>query len=196
MKKLMVAVAAAMLGIAVNAAAVTWSASEILINGDAGEWTGTFAPSGWSVYVFDSSITGYAAMQTAMTAAATDTTSFEALLATASASPVTTGDNGSFIANGSSTVTGTLTGYAVILDAASLAQAQWAFLVEENSKAVGSVGTQLVLSNTEGGWDPGYIGATGYGSAGNGWYAIPEPTSGLLLVVGGALLALRRRRLA
>ena len=35
-------------------------------------------------------------------------------------------------------------------------------------------------------------GTTAYGSA--GWYAIPEPTSGLLMLLGMAGLALRRRR--
>ena len=35
-------------------------------------------------------------------------------------------------------------------------------------------------------------GTTAYGSA--GWYAVPEPTSGLLMLLGMAGLALRRRR--
>lgn len=35
---------------------------------------------------------------------------------------------------------------------------------------------------------------TAYNVAGLTWTAVPEPTSGLLLLVGGALLALRRRR--
>ena len=193
MKKLMIAAAAMMLGIAANAAAVTWSCSEMLINGDAGEWEGTFASSGWKVYAFDSSITAYSAMETAIAAATTDMASFTALLETASAT-TTTGASGSFSVDGSSTKTGTLYGYAVIIDSSDIASANWAFLVEENSKAVGSAGTQLMLSNTEGGWDAGYIGATGYGAAGNGWYAVPEPTSGLLMLLGMAGLALRRRR--
>lgn len=36
------------------------------------------------------------------------------------------------------------------------------------------------------------VGETAYGSA--GWYAVPEPTSGLLMLVGLAGLALRRKR--
>ena len=35
---------------------------------------------------------------------------------------------------------------------------------------------------------------TAYNVAGLTWTAVPEPTSGLLLLVGGAFLALRRRR--
>ncbi len=33
-----------------------------------------------------------------------------------------------------------------------------------------------------------------FAANGAGWYAVPEPTSGLLLLVGGALLALKRKR--
>ena len=38
------------------------------------------------------------------------------------------------------------------------------------------------------------VNYTAYNVAGLTWTAVPEPTSGLLLLVGGALLALRRRR--
>ena len=193
MKKLIIAAAIAMLGIAANASAVSWSCQEMLINGDAGEWTGTFSSSGWKVYLFDSSVTSYDTMVTALAAASTDMTQLNTALATASGTG-TTGASGSFAVNGTTTVTGTYKSYAVILDAATIESANWAFLVEENTVTVGSIATQVPFSNTEGGWDAGYIGATGYGSAGNGWYAVPEPTSGLLMLLGMAGLALKRKR--
>ena len=45
-------------------------------------------------------------------------------------------------------------------------------------------------------YEGGSFGGTPNGPAISGWTSVPEPTSGLLLLVGGAMLALRRRRRA
>ena len=89
-------------------------------------------------------------------------------------------------------------------------------LVEDNGKAIGSYeGNYILASGTsQAGADP-MTGATwaiftdmtaygasdwstmtagGGGGSGGGQGGIPEPTSGLLLLVGGAMLALRRKQ--
>ena len=84
----------------------------------------------------------------------------------------------------------TISGYAVILNAATVADATKAFITEVGSTAINNIGGADTLQFGD------ISEATAV--AGN-WYnlgsaPIPEPTSGLLILLGMAGLALRRRR--
>ena len=77
----------------------------------------------------------------------------------------------------------TVTGYLVILDADSIAGAKHVYLVDEQSGLTGGTGTSAYLE----------FDASGTATPGD-WAAVPEPTSGLLLLLGVAGLALKRKR--
>ena len=76
------------------------------------------------------------------------------------------------------------------------------FSADEKNVYIGA--TSSVVADTSGGQSDYSInlatskvlrdnaGTTAYGSA--GWYAVPEPTSGLLMLLGMAGLALKRKR--
>lgn len=76
------------------------------------------------------------------------------------------------------------TGYLVILDATTVSDATYAYVTEEITKATGASGQMATLA---------FSSNTGTQDAAN-WYAVPEPTSGLLMLLGMAGLALRRKR--
>ncbi|MGN0847133.1 MAG: PEP-CTERM sorting domain-containing protein [Kiritimatiellia bacterium] len=174
MKKIVVLVAAALVAVMSQAAIVDWTAS-----GLSGFKSGTF-------YLFDS------AKQSDVLAVlgAVDGTSAETLSgwALASGSVSTKGK-----ASASATDIGDVTGVmAVVFAGDSLADGvAYKYIVEDVSSMVytppaGSPGNFLSTLATAG--TAGTM--VGGGSSGD----IPEPTSGLLLLVGGAALALRRKQ--
>ena len=77
-------------------------------------------------------------------------------------------------------------------------------IFSDDGKYVYIGGASWITADTSGGQSDYFVnlatskvlrdaeGTTAYGSA--GWYAVPEPTSGLLLILGMAGLALKRKR--
>ena len=94
-------------------------------------------------------------------------------------------------------------GSSVALDLSGYDSATYSFGVELLNASGDVIGNSVNTFNYNDLLSSGYVSTTGlelpagagFTAAGaNGGYAVPEPTSGLLLLMGGALLALRRRR--
>ena len=178
MKKLVIAAFAAMLGIAANAAAVEWTMTGVTDSPDAAK------AAGWAVYVMDgSTFDAFAALggdKAAAYAAA------NALYSGATAAARGGAVNASII-NGDYAAGQTVSSYMVIFNNTSAADATYYAYSAAGSTTIAasgadgsiSFGTFADATSTTGGWTT---------------TAVPEPTSGLLMLVGLGALALRRRR--
>ena len=178
MKKLIVAACAAMIGLATQAASINWSFSW------ATDADGNDLTSG-TAYLMNVATMSVSDAEAALTAK-----TFDATKALATSSITTDASDG---AHGGGVdivpVTGEQTFYAVIVSGDNYG------ITSPISKTVSTLGDTAVafaeLSDESGvsslTWKPG--GISGGGSGG-----VPEPTSGLLLLVGGAMLALRRKQ--
>ena len=181
MKKLIIACAVAVLGIAVNAATVNWSATSIA---EYGKTTNVTSSLGYIGVLINAGITD---RDTMLTALGKGDTSLVAG-ATIASSQTTVGT----AAAGMAYVTGagsfgdgeTINAYALIFDADSVASAEHVFATSELASATGAKGQAATFA---------FGALTGTQDAAN-WQAIPEPTSGMLLLVGCALMALKRKR--
>ena len=172
MKKLLTTLSAIAIGIAAQAASVNWQSNAIQSSPD------TAVAAGWLIQIYSSTVSytydsakdgSIAAWATGATVAAG--TSFRA-------SGTGTQDNGT-----------TASYYAVIYDAASVAAAKNYIVSDAVSVTINAAGSTGNLS----------FGAMTATTAANkflnsSWTAVPEPTSGLLMLLGMAGLALRRRR--
>ena len=192
MKKLLVAFAVAMLGIAVNAAAMDWGVQysyDYNGNGNIDDgYRGTEQT--YLVYLFDAVSYSLSNLNEAITKNTykTDWEANKIDQATISGSAQSDGSFTASISSDAFTVQeGVASGLLVILNTDSLDTAQYAYIVaaDANVPTSGVAGTFL--------WENADRDLTGMNTAAN-WTAVPEPTSGLLLLVGGALLALKRRR--
>ena len=183
MKKLIVFGFAVVAAVAANAAAFQWQALNIQkVDGNSSV--------GLTAYLIDSSKVARATMISALEAGDFQYMKSDNYLATAAtAAQGTTGISRINTTTGTASATvPTYSAYTIVLDGA-VGSAKW-FLA-----------TQEILNST----NPGYDNGTGPGlgnvamsfgtQASTAWTAVaPEPTSGLLMLVGLGALALRRRR--
>ena len=195
MKKLMIALAAVAVGVIANAASVNWEVGGIQTTGDFDNPDGTEAyATGYSVYLFNNATLSQSVMAGYIADAANGGTDWSTALASKSMwSFVGDSEYGGGSKNGLSADNGTFTGYMVILDAGSVDAANYAFITDTYSAADNSM--HVIAFNT---FDyENYVNALDYstaGQTGSNWTAVPEPTSGLLMLLGMAGLALRRLR--
>lgn len=175
MKKLIVIAALALTGIAANAATVNWQVNAIQSSPD------VTVGAGWLVQVFSASVTyDYASAKNGSITAWGSSAAVAAGATYRASGSVADG-----LANGT-----TASFYAVVYDAASVADAKNYIISTDVSVTATAAGNNVTLTF---GAMAGTT-ATANKFYGQSWTAVPEPTSGLLMLLGMAGLALRRRR--
>ena len=185
MKKLMIALAVATMGIVANAASFAWQAQSGYL------WDGADTPakitSGSAYLLFTSALT----QSDLVTAFAADAATAASTVSGKAVSTGTIGSNARIAETAfTSDVTSDQTAYFVVFNGDNMyvsntANAEY-WAVGESSIEFGSMTSSSKTFNDVA---DGYAGAGWYGAA-----AVPEPTSGLLMLLGMAGLALRRKR--
>ena len=185
MKKLIIVVAAVAMGIAANAASFTWKATSGYLYDGAD--TPEKITSGTAYLLFASALT----QSDLVTAFAADAATAASTVSTKAVSTGTIGSNARIAETAfTADVTTDQTAYFVVFNGDNMyvsgeTTAAYTAVGEENI-AFGSMSSSSKLK---------FDVADGYSAA--GWYgaaAVPEPTSGLLLLLGVAGLALKRKR--
>ena len=188
MKKLIVAFAAVAMGVVANAASYSWSSAGSFFDG-----TGTTGKmsDGTAVYLMFESVYSQSALVSDFAAGGIST-----------GKAITSDSISSAKLNGGDTIsftydtTANQTAYMAIvygdrLFVSSTTSADY-MAVGDGSIAFASQAYLTRYNNTSNTLLPDNQASAGY--AGAGWYAVPEPTSGLLLLLGMAGLALKRKR--
>ena len=190
MKKIMIALAAVAVATISQAASIDWSVAN-------NSWTlnnGSKAAAGTAVYLID----GNTALDTIAAAINTSTGAFDADQSWVFASGATGNAKGAVSSTTATTdklTRGTSYDFSVLMiDATDTSDIR--FMVSATSPQTAYLsGTDEQASVAFGAATLGANALTASASAANGWaQVVPEPTSGLLLLIGMAGLALRRGR--
>lgn len=177
MKKLMIVLAAVALAGATQAATMTWTALNMQAQN---------IEAGWLVALYDSSTTfDYAKAKDGTL------TPLYTSLTYATGTGIRVGTSGNNKPDGNPFAAGdSISAYAVVFNAATIADATKYLASAAQAATVGSAGNNITLSY-------GNLALTTSVNKFNGatWTpAAPEPTSGILMLVGLGALALRRRK--
>ena len=186
MKKLIIALAVVAAGVAANAASFSWKAQSGYLYDGAD--TPAKLTSGTAYLMF----TSVMSQSDLVSAFATDAAAAASTVAskTVNAAPVASNSRIALTDAFTADVTANQTAYFVVFNGDNMyvsieADAPYA-AVGESTISFGSISSSSKAFNDVAG---GYAGAGWYGAA-----AVPEPTSGLLMLLGMAGLALRRKR--
>ena len=193
MKKIIFALAAAVLAVGVQGAAIEWKTGVSIKapNADGSIGTSNAGAGTLSMYV-------WLVDQTTYDAATADSilAGYSGQLSTATGS--VTGKSGPAGATARTdglafSTTADTPYYALVLTQYTSGETEM-FIANKATTMINTAGTKASVGNLAKNWGgTGGPAITGWVKAGGGG-DIPEPTSGLLLLVGGAMLALRRRQ--
>jgi len=189
MKKLMIAFAAIAMAVVANAATCNWSGAFVALNTDTASTPGDI-----TVYLMDSTKVTRADMVKALEGDVKGEKGWEALLAKAETTTTgiaqgTTATRWSYTGFGAYAV-GEYTFYTVLIDATKGAG------LPEDDPMRGKMKEYFMVSQSVTANAPaaGSLNMSFGTQTSNSWTAVPEPTSGLLLLLGVAGLALRRKQ--
>lgn len=189
MKKLILAIAIGCIAACGYSATVNWASQGIQITGDFDSGEGNYA-SGFSVYLFADSGTY---TQAAMSSMIAKNEGWNAAFTSSAylGNAVADGD-GVISPLGATVADGDFSGYLVIFDNSDYTKAEYAFVSGVYTAKDNSM-HKMTLDYDGDTW----VNALDYttaGKNGSNWQAVPEPTSGLLFLLGMAGLALRRKQ--
>lgn len=190
MKKLMIACVAVAMAAVAQAASVNWTISNVYSPSDSTAKVAVGSMSAWLFVTANSTdvttgipVTTLSAVQAVLDSGdLTGLASLSAANGTNSALGMFTGATG---LEGFSS--GSITSFAVVVDSTDLASAQNYFLVS------GGAEKTATFTSATGAKNLGWGSQATITQAAGGWTAVPEPTSGLLLLLGMAGLALKRK---
>ena len=190
MKKLMIACVAVAMAAVAQAASVNWTISNVYSPSDSTAKAAVGSMSAWLFVTANSTdvttgipVTTLSAVQAVLDSGdLTGLASLSAANGTNSSLGMFTGATG---LEGFSS--GSLTAFAVVVDSTDLASAQNYFL------ASGGAEKTATFTSATGAKNFGWGSQATITQAAGGWTAVPEPTSGLLLLLGMAGLALKRK---
>ena len=201
MKKLMIA--AAIVCVAALSQAATWnwgvggtSANQVLWDNGSAKNLYATTPAA-TVYLFDAGVVSQDTLLSYLRAKdtnkITDKTSVASTTINSSSKLVALNTTAGAITYGSSG--NDYDFYMAVLDAEGNLFLSSTTTIGAQDSAAANISFTGVKAATQKSWtDDATFAFAGEGGKGAGWYAVPEPTSGLLMLIGMAGLALRRRR--
>ncbi len=180
MKKMVMFAAAVMLAVVTNAATVAWTSAGMT----------NYKNDAYQIFVIGQQGVESVAMITALLDAGSDTSAYAFGSGVVSATGLASNTN-----SGKNLDAGTYTSFMVLFDAATVGDAS-NYVVLSGAATQTQTFTATAAKVTFGAGNvSGVVNDTAnWKSYGGDTPGVPEPTSGLLLLVGGAMLALRRKQ--
>ena len=191
MKKLMIACVAVAMAAVTQAATVNWTITNVYSPSDSTAKVAAGTMSAWLFVTANTTdvttgipVTTLAAVQSVLDSG--DLTGLSSLAAAHGSNAAAGGFSGATGLTGFSS--GTLSAFAVVVDSTDLASAENYFLVSggatKDATFTSATGAKTLLWGSQ----------ASITQAAGAWTAVPEPTSGLLMLIGVAGLALKRKR--